>query len=303
MGVMERAHPCRVCLKPHSRTFRFGFSLHSFILGVVMPRTSQSQLGWLQPNPIDNMEISGGAGEPRGRISDVIAERIRTAVSDGILAPGTRLLSERELAQRLKASRESVREAYRSLEVSGLLVIRRGKEGGAFVRDVDHGAVTRSLSMLLRLGKTTHRELTEARLLIEPPVARLAARRATQSDIQAMGELVERHAEAIRRNEDPHKYDLQFHRVMAECAKNLPLSILMNSLADLMVDALSGLDIPRETRARTVEFHRLLFEAISRKDENRAFKLMLQHIGDVQRRLKKPWGLRRTKKRTTRSKK
>ena len=66
-----------------------------------------------------------------------------------------------------------MREAYRSLEVAGLLVIRRGNEGGAFVRDVDHGAVTRSLSLMLRLGKTSHRELTEARLLIEPPIAAL----------------------------------------------------------------------------------------------------------------------------------
>jgi GntR family transcriptional repressor for pyruvate dehydrogenase complex len=274
------------------------------ILSVVMPRTSQSELGWLEPAVVGNVEVPKGQTEPRGRISDFIAERIRTAVSDGILAPGSRLLSERELAQRLKASRESVREAYRSLEVTGLLVIRRGKEGGAFVRDMDHGAVTRSLSMLLRLGKTTHRELTEARLLIEPPIARLAARRATQSDVEAMGELIEHHAEAIRRNEDPRRYDLQFHRIMAKCAKNLPLTILMNSLADLMVEALSGVNIPRETRARTVEFHRLVFEAISRKDENRAFKLMQQHIGDVQRRLKKPWGLGKAKKRTTsRSKK
>src|SRR5437867_5979902 len=113
-------------------------------------------------------------------------ERIENAISDGILAPGSRLLSERELAQRLDASRESVREAYRSLEVAGLLVIRRGKDGGAFVRDVDHGAVTRSLSLMLRLGKTSHRELTEARLLIEPPIARLAAARATRSAIEAL---------------------------------------------------------------------------------------------------------------------
>src|SRR5438445_10748232 len=183
-----------------------------------MPRTHQSRLRWLVPKLPYRGESPTGKGETAYRISDGIVERIRTAVSDGILAPGSRLLSERELAQRLNASRESVREAYRSLEVAGLLVIRRGKEGGAFVRDVDHQPVTRSLSMLLRLGKTTHRELTEARLLIEPPIARLAAARATRSDLEAMGDLIDRHAEAIKGNEDPRKYDLQFHRIMAECA-------------------------------------------------------------------------------------
>lgn len=265
------------------------------------PRTRQSDLPWLEPQSSDNDNFSHELAETRGRISDLIAERIRTAVSDGILAPGSRLLSERDLAQRLNASRESVREAYRSLEIAGLLLIRRGKEGGAFVRDVDHEPVTRSLSMLLRLGKTTHRELTEARLLIEPPIARLAARRATRSHIDAMGELLDRHAEAIKGNDDPRKYDLQFHRLVAECAKNLPLTILMNSLADLMVEALSDVDIPLETRSRTVEFHRVVFDAIHKKDEDRAFKLMQQHIGDVQKRLKKPWFHRKGAR--TRSKK
>src|SRR6266850_5660380 len=182
-----------------------------------MPRTSQTRLPWLLPKSPSYGERRTGKVESAYRISDGIAERIENAISDGILAPGSRLLSERELAQRLNASRESVREAYRSLEVAGLLVIRRGKEGGAFVRDVGHEPVTRSLSMLLRLGKTTHRELTEARLLIEPPIARLAARRATRSDIDAMGELLERHAEAIKGNDDPRKYDLQFHRIIAKC--------------------------------------------------------------------------------------
>ena len=238
------------------------------------------------------------------RISDGIAERIEDAISDGILAPGSRLLSERELAQRLNASRESVREAYRSLEVVGLLVIRRGKDGGAFVRDIDHGAVTRSLSLMLRLGKTSHRELTEARLLIEPPIARLAAQRATQSDIEAMEAQIEGQMNAIRGNADSRKYDLQFHRIMGECAKNLPLTILMNSLADLMVEALSDVDIPLETRSRTVEFHRVVFDAIHKKDEERAFDLMQQHIGDVQKRLKKPWFHRkRTNHARARSKK
>ena len=95
------------------------------------PRSRQSNLPWLERKSSGNGQWSHELAESGGRISDLIAERIRTAVSDGILAPGSRLLSERELAQRLNASRESVREAYRSLEVAGLLVIRRGKEGGA----------------------------------------------------------------------------------------------------------------------------------------------------------------------------
>ena len=252
-----------------------------------MPKAQQARLGWLSAKSSGNREGRIGKGEPGYRISDSIAARIQNAISDGILAPGARLLAERELAQRLSASRESVREAYRSLEVAGLLVIRRGKDGGAFVRDVDHGAVTRSLSLMLRLGKTSHRELTEARLLIEPPIARLAAARATRSDIEALEAQIEGQRNAIRGNEDSRKYDLQFHRIMGECAKNLPLSILMNSLADLMIEALSGIEVSRDMRSHGVEFHRLLLDAIRRKDEDKAFKLMQQHVLETQKWMKR----------------
>ena len=108
-----------------------------------------------------------------GRVSATIARRIKKQISDGALVSGEKLPAERDMAQRFRTSRVSVREAYRSLEELGLLVIRRGAEGGAFIRDLDHGPMMRSLSLMLRLGKTTNEEITEARLLVEPPIARL----------------------------------------------------------------------------------------------------------------------------------
>ena len=75
---------------------------------------------------------------------------------------------------------------------------------------------------------------------------------------------IEGQMNAIRGNEDSRKYDLQFHRIMGECAKNLPLSILMNSLTDLMIEALSGIEVSREMRSHGVQFHRLVLDAIRR---------------------------------------
>src|SRR6185295_16727386 len=95
----------------------------------------------------------------RGRLSAEIARRIQQGIGDGSLAPGERLPAERELAQKLEVSRVSVREAYRSLAELGLLEIKRGSEGGAFISDVDHQPVTKSLSMMLRLGRTSLEEL------------------------------------------------------------------------------------------------------------------------------------------------
>ena len=81
-----------------------------------------------------------------GRVSETIARRIKKQISTGALLPGEKLPAERDMTQRFRTSRVSVREAYRSLEELGLLTIRRGAEGGAFIADIDHGPVMRSLS-------------------------------------------------------------------------------------------------------------------------------------------------------------
>ena len=85
-----------------------------------------------------------------GRVSETIARRIKKQISTGALLPGEKLPAERDMAQRFRTSRVSVREAYRSLEELGLLTIRRGAEGGAFIADIDHGPVMRSLSLMLQ---------------------------------------------------------------------------------------------------------------------------------------------------------
>ena len=133
-----------------------------------------------------------------GRVSETITRRIRKAITEGRLAPGEKLPAEREMAERLRASRVSVREAYRSLAEAGLVSIKRGAEGGAFIADFDPAPMSRNLTFLLRLGRTSHEELTEARALLEPSVARLAARRARREDLARLEELLRKEQAAPR---------------------------------------------------------------------------------------------------------
>lgn len=216
------------------------------------------------------------------RVSDVIARRIQRQISSGRLVVGARLPAEREMARRYKTSRVCVREAYRSLEELGLLTIRRGAEGGAFVTEVDHGTVQRSLSMVLRLGRLSHQEITEARMLIEPPVARLAARRATLEDMARLQLVVERQEARLHLKGNFRPSNLAFHRTVAECAHNLPLATLVNSLADLTLEIVTKVETPRPVQEDVCRFHRLILDAIQRHDEDAAEQLMLQHIAQVQ---------------------
>jgi len=216
------------------------------------------------------------------RVSESLARRIKRQISTGKLAPGEKLPAEREMARRFHTSRVSVREAYRSLEELGLLTIRRGADGGAFIASPGHSAVQRSLSLVLRLGRMSHQELTEARLLIEPPIARLAARRAQPDDLAKLKRVLERQEAALARRGHFRGHSLKFHRTVAECARNLPLMTLMNSLADLTLEIVSVIDTPRPVKEGICRFHRLIYEAIAGHDEEAAHALMLQHIGRVQ---------------------
>ena len=220
-----------------------------------------------------------------GRVSATIARRIKKQISDGALVPGEKLPAERDMAQRFRTSRVSVREAYRSLEELGLLVIRRGAEGGAFIRDPDHGPMMRSLSLMLRLGKTTNEEITEARLLVEPPIARLAARRARPEDVERLQYVVRQQETALQRRGDYGPFDLQFHRSVAECARNLPLKVLMDALSDLTVEVVAGLNLSIGTQHQVCDSHRLIADAIEQRDEDAAYRLMLQHVAQIQSRL------------------
>jgi GntR family transcriptional repressor for pyruvate dehydrogenase complex len=222
---------------------------------------------------------------PKGRVSESIAHRIKRGISSGRLSPGEKLPAEREMADRLGTSRVSVREAYRSLEEAGLISIKRGAEGGAFIADFDHAPVSRRLAFMLRLGRTSHQELTEARLLLEPPVARLAARRAEEEDLAQLAALLRQQESAVRSGSDTRRFDLQFHRLVAQCAKNLPLAVLMNSMADLAVEEVRRIDVTRDVDEHIVNYHARIFDAIRRRDEDAAHRLMLRHIREVQARL------------------
>jgi DNA-binding FadR family transcriptional regulator len=231
-----------------------------------------------------------------GRVSEAIVHRIKKQITDGRLLAGHKLPAEREMARQFKTSRVSVREAYRSLEEVGVLRIRRGADGGAFVVQLDHQPVLRSLALVLGLGRTSHHELTEARMLIEPPIARLAAARARKEDVVRLERVLVQEERETARLAGPFRPTAsQFHRSLAECTRNLPLVVLMNAIADLTAEAAAALDIMTRTRHRQMntQFHRQLFEAIRAHDGDAAYAIMAKHVGDIQARVRRSLAGRR----------
>jgi DNA-binding FadR family transcriptional regulator len=192
------------------------------------------------------IEVIGDARAP-GRIEfrrirtprafEEIADQIRKELSDRRLRAGDRLPPERALALQFGVSRNTLREALRSLENAGLLRLQKGAAGGAFVRESTGDAIVTGLRDMFSLGAIAPAHLTEARVLIESIAVRVACVRATPDDIDALKANIAAAERAAREKAD--FYDraaihLEFHRIIARATKNPVMVIVMEALIDVM---------------------------------------------------------------------
>lgn len=166
------------------------------------------------------------------RAVDEIASQVRGMIADGRLKPGDRFPSERELALRLQVSRNTLREALRTLEHAGLIEMRKGASGGAFVRTGNAGAIVTGLSDLYHLGAITPQDLTEARIWLTELVVRVACERATEEDFAELEANVEAASLAndAGRFDDRQKLNRAFHVILARSTRNPIVAITMESV-------------------------------------------------------------------------
>src|SRR3954447_11808175 len=117
------------------------------------------------------------------RASSSIADQIRGAILGGKLSEGQRLAPERELAEQFGVSRVTVRDALRALEAMGLIEVRVGARGGAFVTAPTGSVVAQTMSDMMLMSAVTPEDVVEARLVVELGIVTLACARATDEDL------------------------------------------------------------------------------------------------------------------------
>src|ERR671933_2144052 len=120
------------------------------------------------------------------RASSSIADQIRQAIVTGRLAEGERLPPERELAEQFNVSRVTVRDALRALEAMGLIEVRVGARGGAFVTAPTGSVVAQTMSDMMMMSAITPEDVVEARLIVELGTVTLACARADEDDLRAL---------------------------------------------------------------------------------------------------------------------
>jgi GntR family transcriptional repressor for pyruvate dehydrogenase complex len=214
--------------------------------------------------------------------ADLTAERITRYILVHDLARGSKLPSEKTLADLLQVGRSTLREAVRTLVTRNIVEVRQGS--GTFVAAGRIGISNDPLGLLFIKDKQKLvRDLLEIRLLIEPPIAAMAARAATAADVRDLKQLAGEVELLINTDQDHTARDIAFHARIAESSGNIVMPNLMpviQSGITLFVDMTR-----RSLRRETIDTHRAIVNAIAAHDPKTAAEAMTLHIAYNQRRL------------------
>jgi GntR family transcriptional repressor for pyruvate dehydrogenase complex len=204
----------------------------------------------------------------------LIVDLIRT----GQLKVGDQLPSEARMAEQMGISRVPVREAVSGLAHVGLLRVKRGSGGGIFVAEPTVEPFGEFFSLMLTIGKASVRELTEARLLIEPGTAALAAQNATPEQIERLRQTIVEYRSAVRQNRLRSVKDVDFHIVLAEASHNIVLEMLVKGLVPLLFRSVSDLQFEPADRIKGIHGHEKVLAAVEAGNAEAARKAMYDHV-------------------------
>ena len=209
-------------------------------------------------------------------------EKIVTLIKQKVLAgefhQGDRLPSERDLSDALRVSRLAVREAYRALQIFGIIEIRRGHQGGAFICGPTSQSMIQSISDLFRFQGIGIEEWTEARLIFETDIARLVIKRAKEDDLVRLEQVIEMTEQMSRAGKVVHSELIRFHLCLAEAADNKILYTSYRSMMDLLLSSFLALDVKADHYQNVAREHRRILGALHRRDADEFINLVAQHV-------------------------
>lgn len=216
-------------------------------------------------------------------LSEKIVARLLSLIKEKELGPGDKLPPERELAATMQVSRPSLREALRALSIMNVVEIRQGD--GTYVTSLEPELLTEHLGFVFSLTDSTFLELFEARKIVEPDIAAIAAQRITDEENTELEVCLAKSIENIEDHQAFVEVDIELHERITKAARNPILNRFMASIGQLS----------RASRSRTVELpgvpqqsvedHRTIVMALKARDPEAARQAMLQHLNNVEQKL------------------
>ncbi len=211
-------------------------------------------------------------------LSAEIAQKLQDLIMSREFEPGAQLPNELDLAKMMGVSRSTIREAIKILASNNILEVVRGK--GTFVGR-QPGLVNDPLGVNFLHDQDLLVSLFEARLLIEPGVAFLAAERATPNNLQRIEESVERLAELIRKHESHAQEDQEFHRAVAIATQNPIIDRIVPIINDSIAKAYFEIvNIPGNPQ-KVLKAHQNIYKSIKNRNTAQAKTAMRLHLDET----------------------
>jgi DNA-binding FadR family transcriptional regulator len=214
--------------------------------------------------------------------SQQIALELRRYLEREGLQPGDRIGTEQELASEFGVSRPTLREGLRLLASSHLIRVGRGRAGGIFVaRTPGEGMsrnVSESISMMLATETVSLRELLDARMFLEGPLAGLAAANATAETAAALQEAIDEASEHEPGTPPFNDADKRFHQILAKAAGNELLLAFTDWILEVLQPHLIAEIGARVDGAEILRQHRDIQRAVRRRQPAGAERAMRAHI-------------------------
>ncbi|MCX8123868.1 MAG: FadR family transcriptional regulator [Spirochaetes bacterium] len=215
----------------------------------------------------------------RSKLTESIVNVLLTNIKNGTLAPGSKLPPERELMKKLQVGRSTLREAVQSLALMGILDVKPGE--GTFVRAISKEEIIGPHIFVPIIDNESMADFFEARLLIEPRIAALAALRRNEQDIVAIEQTLSKTKQSINSGGDVDRWAGQFHLQIARASKNIVCVRFLEAILSFLVGKRENAEHSKDFLQWEYESHERIFKAITKGDDTKAYKAMEEHIQAV----------------------
>jgi DNA-binding FadR family transcriptional regulator len=233
----------------------------------------------------------------KNRAFEDVISQIQESIFQGRLKEGDKLPGERKLREIFKISRGTLREALRALEQKGLITIKTGVRGGAFICPVDNKLMSESLDLLLRDQKITLKELAEFREAVEGLIAAKAAQKAKKVDLRQLNNILE----SIKNDLEASPFDWkavitkdnEFHLSLSRIVRNRVFESILNTIYENIYKYFDRF-LSKRRRLQVKNYRDLckIMEAIEKKDSQKAQTFMQDHIRYFNRIMEKEYNAR-----------
>jgi len=213
----------------------------------------------------------------RRTLHEQVMVQLAAYIRGGKLKPGDQLPPERELAERMQVSRPTIREALRIMQLQSLIVSRPGS--GTFIAEGNAQSLAQAVTQIAL------RDIFEARMLLDPSMAALAAARATPADVEKLKSILHQQEQEMRHGGDSARSDIAFHSAIAEATHNRALIRLARVLIEIFAPSRDTFFQTHERAKKSLSFHKRILESIEAHSPADARRAMAEHIKSVDQEL------------------